>query len=344
MERDGPCGMAGGHPFWRRTALQADKWRDMGATEYEVLAIRFGILDPPSIPFTSGVVLPAIPQTEEDLGFGRDDLRAGCASGIYEEVVAEEVREVVRTGRMVSSAFVVWKEEGVERKRRFVINFSRQSQHWPKGSVKMETFPSFALNLLTNDYLMSWDVKSGYRYFYLHPRMRDYFLFHYGGRFYRCIALPFGWGRSVLWFTKLMRPMVKYIRSEWGYRLIPWIDDFLCARTDGRRPAIGRDCRRARQRLDTLLRELGLTRHPEKGCWEGAQVVEHLGVLIDTRQMRVFVTDRKVKRMRKIAQEILLCAQRNRRLVPLRKLRHFCGVTVSLKLALPMARFYTRSN
>ena len=35
-------------------------------------------------------------------------------------------------------------------------------------------------------------------------------------------------------------------------------------------------------------------------------MVEHLGVLIDTRQMRVFVTDRKVKRMRKMAQEILL--------------------------------------
>ena len=72
-------------------------------------------------------------------------------------------------------------------------------------------------------------------------------------------------------------------------------------------------------------------------------MVEHLGVLIDTRQMRVFVTDRKVKRMRKMAQEILLCAQRNRRLVPVGKLRHFCGVAVSLTLALPMARFYTRS-
>jgi hypothetical protein len=129
MERDGPCGVAGGQPFWRRTALQADKWRDMGATEYEVRAIRFGILDLPSIPFTSGVVLPAIPQTEEDLVFGREDLRAGCVSGIYEEVVTEEVREVVRTGRMVSSAFVVWQGEGVERKGRFVINFSRQSQH-----------------------------------------------------------------------------------------------------------------------------------------------------------------------------------------------------------------------
>ena len=50
--------------------MRADRWRDMGATEYEVRAIRFGSLDLPSISFTSGVVLPAIPQNEEDLVFG----------------------------------------------------------------------------------------------------------------------------------------------------------------------------------------------------------------------------------------------------------------------------------
>jgi hypothetical protein len=87
------------------------------------------------------------------------------------------------------------------------------------------------------------------RHFYLHPRMREFFFYHYGGRFYRYIAFPFGWGKSVLWFTKLMRPMVKYIWSEWGYRILPRIDERFCAPTDGRRPAIGRDCRRARQRL-----------------------------------------------------------------------------------------------
>jgi hypothetical protein len=65
--------------------------------------------------------------------FGRNDLRAGCAAGIYEEVSAEEVQEIVRTGRMVSSAFTVWQEEGKERKGRFVINFARQSRHGPKG-------------------------------------------------------------------------------------------------------------------------------------------------------------------------------------------------------------------
>jgi hypothetical protein len=54
-----------------------------------------------------------------------------------------------------------------------VINFARQSRHWQKASVKMETLPVFVPDLVRNDVLMSWDVKSGYRHFYLHPRMRD---------------------------------------------------------------------------------------------------------------------------------------------------------------------------
>jgi hypothetical protein len=67
----------------------------------------------------------------------------------------------------------VWQGEGSERKGRFVINFARQCRHWPKGSVKMETLPGLALNMLKWDYLTNWDVKSWYRHF----RMRDYFLF-----------------------------------------------------------------------------------------------------------------------------------------------------------------------
>ena len=76
---------------------------------------------------------------------------------------------------------------------------------------------------------MSWDIKSGSRHFYLHPRMRDFFLFRYNGRYHLCIALPFGWGPSVLWFTKLLRPLVKHLIECVGYRILPYIDDFACA-------------------------------------------------------------------------------------------------------------------
>lgn len=120
----------------------------------------------------------------------------------------------VKEGEMVSSAFTVWQGDGEARKGRLVVNFCRQSKHWPRGSVKMEKMTAFALELQRGAVLMSWDVQSGYRHFYLHPEMRDLFLFRYDGRYYRCLALPFGGGRSVLWFAKLLRPLVAHLREK----------------------------------------------------------------------------------------------------------------------------------
>lgn len=69
-------GGAEGPPLWCGTALKADAWRwDLGASEYLVRAIRYGILERPERPFVNGEVLGDIPQSEEDLSFGREDLR-----------------------------------------------------------------------------------------------------------------------------------------------------------------------------------------------------------------------------------------------------------------------------
>ena len=116
----------------------------------------------------------------------------------------------------------------------------------------METLPSFALELKRGDMLIFWDVKGGYRHMCLHPDMRDYFSFGYNGRYFRCIALPFGWCRSAMWFTKLMRVVVRHIREVIGYRVLPYIDDFLLAPSPISRHSTAADCATARQQLHEL--------------------------------------------------------------------------------------------
>jgi hypothetical protein len=54
-----------------------------------------------SIPFTCGTVMSPIPQTLEDLAFGREDLRAGFLEGIYEEITLEAAESIRRTGVMI---------------------------------------------------------------------------------------------------------------------------------------------------------------------------------------------------------------------------------------------------
>jgi hypothetical protein len=83
---------------------------DLGASEYLCRAIQHGIMEKPTKPVTSGETMGLIPQSPEVLAFIREDLRAGCQEGIYEEVSRVEVEEIRSTDAMVSSSFVVWQE------------------------------------------------------------------------------------------------------------------------------------------------------------------------------------------------------------------------------------------
>lgn len=107
---------------------------------------------------------------------------------------------------ITSSNFTGWKGEWEGLKARFFINLHLYSQHWKKGSVLMYTVLPFSLDLQRGDRLMSFNVKGGYRHMFLHPSVRDLFLFRYADRCFQCIALPFGWMWSALCFSKMMSP------------------------------------------------------------------------------------------------------------------------------------------
>lgn len=66
------------------------------------------------------------------------------------------------------------------------------------------------------------------------------------------------------------------------------------------------------------------------------------GVLIEKKDMWVYVTDRKIRVVGELAKRIVAVGGRNRRLVPLAFLLRFCKIRVSLIISLPMAYFYTR--
>jgi hypothetical protein len=94
-------------PRWLATQQRVESWRLLGAPDFLCRAVQFGILKQPSIPFSSGEVMKPIPQTPEYLAFGREDLRAGCQEGTYEEVTTGEAERICSTGAMISSSFVV---------------------------------------------------------------------------------------------------------------------------------------------------------------------------------------------------------------------------------------------
>lgn len=71
--------------------------------------------------------------------------------------------------------------------------------------------------------------------------------------------------------------------------------------------------------------------------------MEHLGVVVDSQRMRFEVAPRKMRRVKEMSAALIRQSNVGRRYVPAGRLRSFCGVCVSLSLAMPWARFYTRS-
>lgn len=62
----------------------------------------------------------------------------------------------------------------------------------------------------------------------------------------------------------MLRPLVQYIREKLGYRVLPYIDNFLVAPCPEWRSSTEEYCRKAREKLQSLFDRLGLHRHPEK--------------------------------------------------------------------------------
>lgn len=171
--------------------------------------------------------------------------------------------------------------------------------------------------------------------------MRDWFVFHYHGRYFRCVALPFGSGRSPLWFTQLMDPFVRALRG-YVYPLLAYLDDFLIVPSPHVVVASTLHLKEGTEKVEGLLSNLGLTRNPHKGEWDGNSLVEHLGVVINTYQMRFQVVPRKAEKVRTLEKGLLRSFRSARRWVSDEVVRHFCGLCVSLTLVKPWARFYTR--
>lgn len=138
----------------------------------------------------------------------------------------------------------------------------------------------------------------------MHESIRDFFLFHFQGRYFRCIDLPFAWCRAAFWFVNMMKPFIGRIR-RWEYRVLEYIDDFLIALSIAK-AATSEDCILSASIVDWLMRQLGLAWHQTKGVWdEGATCIDHLGFTWGSVRMMFTVTKKNQEKVRDHARRLL---------------------------------------
>lgn len=203
--------------------------------------------------------------------------------------------------------------------------------HQP-AHFKMEDLSVVAPQLQEDDLMMTLDLDQAYHHVEIHPAHRKYLGFEWEGRFYVWNVLPFGLNQSPLVFTKVLRPVVAFLR-RCGLRVNLYLDDWLI---------LIRKSQNAEEHLLkvlTLLCNLGLHVNFAKSSLTPSQTVVYLGMELSTKGRPQFRVPQE--KLHKIRHEISRALRADT--LTCRALMRVAGLCVSVLRAVLPGRMFLRN-
>ena len=243
------------------------------------------------------------------------------------------VREVQGKPLVCSPLSVVANREG---KFRLVLNLRHLNQFLRKDHFKYEDLRIAMLMFEREDFLIKFDLKSGYHHLDIFEAHQTYLGFSWtidrSPRYFVFAVLPFGLATACYAFTKLLRPLIGYWRSQ-GLRAVLYLDDGIVA-------AKGlENSNRMSVRIRQDLVRAGLIVNEAKSQWEPVRKLTWLGFEIDLEIGQLTVPEDKLVCLCELLQSLL-----ERAFVPAKVLASAIGRIISMSLALgPVTRLMTRS-
>ena len=163
-----------------------------------------------------------------------NSVRVTPIAGNYKKVLLEEVQSLLQKHAIeevldqtqvgyYSMYFLVPKKTGDLRP---ILNLKPINHTIHKTSFKMETLQSIILSLQPNDWVVSIDLKDAYFHIPIHPEHYKYLRFAIGNQCFQYKVLPFGLTTSPRVFTKVLAPVMGFLRQK-GVQVYPYLDDIL---------------------------------------------------------------------------------------------------------------------
>ena len=226
-----------------------------------------------------------------------------------------------------SRLFVVWKTSGSLRP---VIDLSHLNRFVDVSPFQMETIQSVLLSVRQGDWMASIDLKEAYLQVPVHPASRHFLRFVFMDSVYQFKALCFGLSTAPQVFTRVMTPVSAILHSM-GIRMRRYLDDWLVQSSS-------RESLRDLQTVLQLCHELGIVVNPQKSNLVPSQVVQYLGVVIDSTSFRASPLQERISRLQSTAAEFQSSAS-----PPASLWLSLLGVLSSLALLVPGGRLRMRS-
>lgn len=146
--------------------------------------------------------------------------------------------------------------------------------------------------------MTSLDLTEAYLHVPILHSHRRFLRFCVEGVHWQFKALPFGLSTAPRVFTKLLVNPVSHLRKQ-GLHLHPYLDDLL-VRSSSYQQAL-----RDTQTVMSCLQQHGFLINIQKSELRPAQRMRHLGMLLDTTQMKVFLTPDRITKTTNLAQSFV---------------------------------------
>ena len=222
-------------------------------------------------------------------------------------------------GQVLSSLFLREKKDGSQRP---ILNLRNLNQYVPYIHFKMESLKEVKNLLRRNDFMVKIDLKDAYFTVPLHPSSRKYVRFRWKNLIYQFLCLCFGLGPAPRLFTKLMKVPMSILRRL-GIRLIIYLDDILIFGSSQEEIELARDT------TLYLLENLGFVINREKSELTPARIMEFLGVLINSMDLSMSLTEAKILSLTKLCNQAL-----DNQYMSLRDLSKLVGKLISTSAAI----------
>lgn len=187
-------------------------------------------------------------------------------------------------GQFLSCIFLVKKPDGAYR---LILNLKRLNEFIDTEHFKLEDSKVVKKLLSLNCFMISIDLKDAYYLISVAESDRKYLRFQFRGKIYEFTCLPFGLNVAPYVFTKIMKPVISYLRLL-KILLVIYLDDLLIMG-----PSF-ESCSKSADIALALLQNLGFIINFNKSQLTPSKRCKFLGLIYDSQEMVVELPTDKI--------------------------------------------------
>lgn len=199
-------------------------------------------------------------------------------------------------GQFFSNIFLVPKKNGQFRP---IINLKQLNEFVVYEHFKQETLKVILQIIQKDDYLTSIDLKDAYFSIPIHQDCYKYLRFTWRSQVYQFVVLCFGLSSAPRIFTKVIKPVFAFFRKL-NIRCGFYIDDSLQMNQQFE------SCKNNAIFMVNKLESLGFDVNRKKSELVPTKRIVFFGLIIDTHEFKVYLTDEKIKKILDLCHRILL--------------------------------------